>query len=86
MSSSVPSPENHWVSAWQIAASAGHALFDAAERLLFRPWLLSVDDLGLVAEILPVAVFWTGLPGSPVNSWLVSTLPYLGAHQHPVRQ
>eukprot|EP00971_Amphidinium_carterae_P185694 3687043-Amphidinium_carterae.1 len=94
MTSSVPLPDDHWVSAWQIAGTSGHFSLDAAERMLSRPWLLSVDDLGLMAEIaggaeyveiLLVAVFWSGLPGTPVSSCLVATLPYLGAHRPDVQ-
>eukprot|EP00971_Amphidinium_carterae_P047716 939749-Amphidinium_carterae.1 len=87
---STPLPDDHWVSAWQIAASTGHTSLDAAERMLSRNWLMSTEDLLLPAystiaaeyvEVLLVSVFWTGLLGTPVSSCLVATHADLCSHR-----
>eukprot|EP00971_Amphidinium_carterae_P326338 6457047-Amphidinium_carterae.1 len=88
------SPDDHWVSAWQIAAGSGHGALDAAERMLARTWLLSAEDLGITGdalnsaeyvEVLPVALFWNGLPGSPVTTCVLSTLSHLCNHRPDVQ-
>eukprot|EP00971_Amphidinium_carterae_P113578 2250500-Amphidinium_carterae.1 len=74
MSAMTPLPDDHWVSAWQIVLNTGHPGLDAADRIVSRSWLVSVDDLGVRAdaagsaqylEVLIVAQgFGEGFPAS----------------------
>eukprot|EP00971_Amphidinium_carterae_P234588 4655097-Amphidinium_carterae.2 len=87
-------PDDHWVSAWQIATNGGHRSLDAAERMLSRSWLLSAEDMSVPAaasescdyvEVLLIALFWSGLPGTTVTSCLLGTQPALCSHRADIQ-